>query len=94
MVLDNPTVGYMRGFTLRLATRGREDWQALPVADPTDVPEADGRAAPVARLAARFLDWVVEGKPASPDFAEGLRVQALLEAARKSDESGKWLAVD
>jgi len=36
----------------------------------------------------------VEGKPASPDFADGLRVQALLEAARKSDESGKWLEVD
>ena len=94
MVLDNPTVGHMRGFTLRLATRGREGWRELLVEDTTDVPEADDRAAPVARLATRFLDWVVEGKPASPDFAEGLRVQALLEAARKSDESGKWLEVD
>jgi predicted dehydrogenase len=45
----------------------------------------------VARLAARFLDAIEQGKPAWPGLAEGYRVQQLIDAARRSHDSGRWI---
>jgi predicted dehydrogenase len=36
---------------------------------------------------------IQEGKPASPDFSAGLEIQQVLDAARRSDESGGWETV-
>jgi predicted dehydrogenase len=91
--LINPTRDYMRGFELRLARRP-SDFSLIEVDDPLDrdFPE-DGRIAPVARLAAHFLDAVESAKQAAPGFVEGRRVQVLLDAARASDKSGGWIDV-
>lgn len=35
-----------------------------------------------------------EGKPASPDFAWGVEVQKILDAARLSDQSGEWVTIE
>jgi predicted dehydrogenase len=36
---------------------------------------------------------IQEGKPASPDFAWGVEVQRVLDAARLSDQSGDWVTI-
>jgi predicted dehydrogenase len=91
--LINPTRDYMRGFELRLARRP-SDLSWIEVDDPLDrdFPQ-DGRIAPVARLAAHFLDAIEGRTQAVPAFAEGRRVQVLLDAARSSDKSGTWVDI-
>jgi predicted dehydrogenase len=89
--LINPTQDYMRGFALRLG--GRPEALALiEVDDPLDrnFPD-DGRIAPVARLASGFLDAIERGQRAIPGFAEGLRVQVLLDAARRANNNRSWV---
>ena len=49
---------------------------------------SDGRIAPVARLAKLFFDAVENGGPARPGFAEGFRVQQLIDAAQRSNREG------
>jgi predicted dehydrogenase len=88
--LINPTPDYMRGFKLSMARRPAA---LIPVEvdDPLDRNfPADGRIAPVSRLAAGFLDAIQSGQPAVPGFAEGLRVQVLLDAARSANNVGRW----
>jgi predicted dehydrogenase len=89
--LINSTRDYMRGFELRLARRPGE-FSLLEIDDPLDrrFPQ-DGRIAPVARLAAAFLDAIESGRQAVPGFAEGFRVQVLLEAARSAHNDGGWI---
>jgi predicted dehydrogenase len=93
LVLINPTRDYMRGFELRLARRP-SDLSLIEVDDLLDrkFPE-DGRIAPLARLAGRFLDAIEGGTQAAPSFAEGRRVQVLLDAAHSSDKSGGWVDI-
>jgi predicted dehydrogenase len=62
--------------------------------DPCDDITRDGRIAPVSRLASRFLDAVEQQIPVSPGFAEGYRVQVLLDAARRSHAQGIRIAVE
>jgi predicted dehydrogenase len=54
----------------------------------------DGRIAPVSRLARRFLDAVEQRQPVSPGFAEGYRVQALIDAVQRSHATGRWLEIE
>jgi len=91
--LINPTPDYMRGFELRLARRP-EALTLVEVDDPLDrsFPD-DGRIAPVARLASSFLDAIGSGRRAVPGFAEGLRVQVLLDAARRANNTGNWVDI-
>ncbi len=42
---------------------------------------------------ALLRDAIREGKPASPTFAEAVEVQKVLDAARKSDQTGTWVEV-
>lgn len=37
-----------------------------------------------------FVTCVVEGRPAKPDFADGLAVQRIMAAAQRSARSGRW----
>lgn len=92
MTLINETPDYMRGFDLRLARRPASALALIDIDDPLDRDfPADGRIAPVARLAADFLDCIARGGPASPGFAEGCRVQALLDAVRRASDGGRWI---
>lgn len=93
LVLENTTADYMRGFTLRYGKRPAATLTAIPVDDPLDAQYVDGRTAPVARLAARFLDAIEKGTTVSPGFAEGYRVQLLIDAARRSHATGAWVTV-
>lgn len=40
-----------------------------------------------------FVQAIVEGRPASPDFDDGSRVQAVMDAVLRSSESKRWVEV-
>ncbi len=91
LVLENRTADYMRGFVLSYAKRP-DELATVPVDDPAQAPYPDGRIAPVSRLAKMFFD-AIDGAPhykpnAGPGFAEGYRVQALIDAAQRSHGQG------
>jgi predicted dehydrogenase len=93
LTLINETPDYMRGFELRLARRPETSLRHLDVDDPVDRDfPTDGRIAPVSRLAAQFLDAIADKQPAQPGFDEGYRVQVLLDAARRANSCGRFLA--
>jgi predicted dehydrogenase len=93
LILENPTPDYMRGFSLKVVTRDQPSWRACEFEKPADDDSRDGRILPASRLAASFVDWVVSGVPARPNFADGLRVQLLLDAARRANDTGCWQPV-
>ena len=91
-MLINDTADYMRGFRLSVARRPADAMTPVEVADAVDLRSpSDGRIAPVSRLAARFLDAIESGQPTSVGFEQGLRVQALLDLARRANKLGLWL---
>jgi predicted dehydrogenase len=96
LVLDNPTADYMRGFTLRHARRPATGLTLIAVEDdPVDRQfPAEGRIAPVSRLASRFLDGIERKQTVKPGFVEGYRVQVLLDAVRRSHDTGRWLEIE
>ena len=91
-MLHNQGEDYMRGFELWY---GKRDAPLVRVAteDPIDAKYPDGRIAPVSRLAKLFFDAIESGGTASPGFAEGYRVQLLIDAARRSHDQGTWIDV-
>ena len=93
LVLHNPSADYMRGFDLTYAKRSATAVGRIPVQDPVDAKYPDGRIAPVSRLAKIFFDAIETGTTASPGFAEGYRVQLLIDAARRSHQQGKWIDI-
>ena len=42
----------------------------------------------------RFLRAVAEGRPAKPDLADGLHIQAVMAAAERSSAGGGWVQVE
>jgi predicted dehydrogenase len=91
LMLVNDTTDYMRGFVLSHATRATARLERVELNDLVDQQFADGRVAPISRLVSHFLD-AIEGKvAATPDFAEGYRVQSLLDTARRSHDAQRWL---
>lgn len=93
LVLNNPTRDYMRGFELYHARRPAAALERIAVDDPIDAQFPDGRIAPVSRLTRVFFDAIEQGTPATPGFADGYRVQMLIDAARRSHEQGVWINV-
>lgn len=91
MVLDNASTDYARGFQLHHGTRHSNRLEEIDLNEDAGIPGADGRVPLVARMAERFANWIRNGVPARPNFVDGLRVQSLLDAARRSDESGCWV---
>ncbi|MEP7029298.1 MAG: Gfo/Idh/MocA family oxidoreductase [Pseudolabrys sp.] len=89
LVLHNPGADYMRGFELSHAKRGTP-LERVPVTDPIDGQYPDGRIAPVSRLAKMFLDAIESGGTVTPGFAEGYRVQTMIDAARRSNAQNNW----
>jgi predicted dehydrogenase len=84
LALYNPDADYMRGFQLLYGKRPAPALAHVPLDDPTDAQYPDGRIAPVSRLAKLFIDAIETGAPARPGFAEGYRVQQLIDAAQRS----------
>jgi len=87
ILLENRTADYASGFELSAGTRATG---ALRLTG-RDEPKAgvDGRIAPVARLASRFLDAILGGAPMNPNFADGLRAQLILDEMRASNQDGR-----
>jgi predicted dehydrogenase len=71
------------------ATRGEGDADGGAAAG--ERVAGDSRVVATSRLVRKFVDWIVEGTAARPDFADGYRVQFLIEAARRSNAEGHWL---
>ena len=95
LMLVNETADYMRGFRLSLGRRPAQAMEVISVADELDRQfPSDGRIAPVSRLARRFLDGIGRGAPATSGFREGLRVQTLLDMARRANDLERWLAIE
>jgi predicted dehydrogenase len=84
LVLHNRTADYMRGFELFHARRPAAALEQIAIDDPADAGQPDGRIAPVSRLANLFLDAIEGGGTPKPGFAEGYRVQQLIDAAQQS----------
>jgi predicted dehydrogenase len=93
LVLANPTRDYFRGFALMQGSRGAEALQPVAVTDAPDDASSDSRVTPVARLVRRFLDACETGIAPSPGFAEGYRVQYLMDAAERAHASGRWINI-
>jgi predicted dehydrogenase len=93
LALHNSGADYMRGFELYHAKRGAA-LECIAVVDPVDAQYPDGRIAPVSRLAKLFLDAIESGGTPKPGFAEGYRVQVLIDAARRSHNLGTWINVE
>ena len=87
LILSNATADYVNGFELLLGTR--TDLDLVPLIR-QGTASGDGRITAVARIMQRFLDGIVQGNAVSPGMAEGLRVQSLLDAARRADRAGQW----
>jgi predicted dehydrogenase len=93
LALHNSGADYMRGFELFHGKRPAAALDRIAVIDPIDAQYPEGRIAPVSRLAKMFLDAIESGGTATPGFAEGYRVQQLMDAARRSHSQGKWIDV-
>jgi predicted dehydrogenase len=93
LMLINTSADYMRGFELWHAKRPAAALESIAVEDPADALFADGRTAPVSRLAKLFIDAVESGGSAQPDFAAGFRVQQLIDAAQRSHRQGEMIEV-
>jgi predicted dehydrogenase len=65
--------------------------ERIAVIDPVDAQYPEGRIAPVSRLAKEFFDAIEYGGTPTPGFAEGYRVQRLMDAARRSHSQGAWI---
>jgi predicted dehydrogenase len=91
LVLHNPGADYMRGFELFHAKRPAAPLERIAVTDPDDAQYPDGRIAPVSRLAKKFFDAIESGGTPAPGFAEGYRVQRLMDAARRSQLQRVWI---
>lgn len=92
LVLDNPTKDYVSGFRLLHGTRESNQFEVVGSGNNSSATSSDGRIAVVARLVKRFVNWHETGVLDMPNFKDGLRVQNLLEAAQKSNESGCWVS--
>jgi predicted dehydrogenase len=92
LVLHNPGADYMRGFELWHGKRGAP-LVRVATDDLVDAKYPDGRIAPVSRLAKIFFDAIESGGIATPGFAEGYRVQLLIDAARRSHDQRTWIDV-
>ncbi|MDD9878949.1 MAG: Gfo/Idh/MocA family oxidoreductase [Magnetovibrio sp.] len=86
LILENSGSDYVGGFTLSLERNGVAEVVAGDAG--STAPQGDGRIAATAKLAARLLDWVETGAASEPNARHGLRVQFLLDCARRADQEG------
>jgi len=88
--LENDTTDYVNGFRLLHGTRKTGRLEPVAVDVEADGWDGDERLMATSQIARRFLDWMENDQEATPSFKDGLRVQFLLDAARRSHELGRW----
>ena len=94
VILQGGRKDHINDFRLFHAARGQEEPSEIRVHEEHPVPgHVDSRVAPLSRLANRFVGWIATGKPTNPTFEDGLRVQTLIDASRRSHESGTRIDV-
>lgn len=86
--LSNPTANPVGGFVLEGMNRdgAMETLETEPLEGLAS--GEDSRILPVERIARRLVDWIVDGRPARPDFRDGLRALHLRDIALASHEAG------
>jgi predicted dehydrogenase len=97
--LLNESRDYLSGFKVFGSVNSGADWKpvwpdaAAAIAESSTpvAAGADGRIPATARLVRRFVGWALGGPPAHPNFADGYRVQHLIEVARRSNAEGRWM---
>lgn len=93
---SNSASDYGRGFgawTQAPGTARRRKVDGPRAGQGEEVP-SDGRLAPFASLAQRFVDAVRENRlDARPSFEDGLRAQLLLDLAMTAHREGRWVDV-
>jgi predicted dehydrogenase len=100
--------GTLFGGTVRAGRLGAEAWRELPGSDRTAggdaaaIPASGRRAAPIRSLALMLEDWLpalrgapVRGgqAPGVPTLRDGLVVQQVIDAARRSSAGEGWVAL-
>lgn len=91
--LVSTATDYLRGFRMRHGTRANSrELHDVVVPEATEAAAGDGRIAATSRLLSRLVDWRLGGPATGPTFAQGARVQRLIEAARQSAASGLRVA--
>ncbi|MBI3970638.1 MAG: Gfo/Idh/MocA family oxidoreductase [Chloroflexi bacterium] len=74
---------------VKRAGPGDRVYQELPVPERLAVrPPAPGVSGPVYALADRFVRAILDGEPMAPSFEDGFRVQELIDAIVRSDQTG------
>ena len=91
-------LGAEAGVTLKGARRGETSFSTLVVPDEyyAGGVAPDAVFDPYVKQSAgvrAFIDAIREGRPASPDFADGVRVQRVLEAVKVSGAEGRVVGV-
>ena len=83
------------GFKLLFRSKTETEWSPVHEENQLEGNEHDdSRVSPVAELTDRFVNWILEDKPARPNFRDGYRTQFLLsEAYRSSRELGRRINV-
>jgi predicted dehydrogenase len=93
LILENRTSDYIVGFELQTLRRVNDVNVVGSQNDPAG--HGDGRILATAAVIHRFLDAIVTRSPApSPNLTDGLRVQRLLDATRRSSASRRTLEVE
>ena len=75
------------------ARRGEGALAELPLPEPpADYPPFDHPlTAPTVRLLATWVAAIRTGEPASPSFADGVKVQEVLDGVARSGRQGRWI---
>lgn len=94
LVIDNTTSDYACGYSLYLGDIENEKFELLSSNEDLKNAAEDSRLVPVGKLVGRFVEWIRTGKKTAPDFSDGLRVQRLLDACRKSNMSGTRINIE
>jgi predicted dehydrogenase len=87
LLLNNPRTDTTGRFALLVATRDSGRFEPVTVDSPPEE-SPDYRVPAAGRLIDRFVRWAIAGVPSRPNFADGLRVQTLLDAAWRSRAEG------
>jgi predicted dehydrogenase len=90
LVLENRTADHVKGFALFAGTREKP---ALAAQSCETFQDSDGRIGAVRAIAHRFIDGIFSGTAVEPNLTHGMRVQRLIAAARRADETGAWQSV-
>jgi len=82
---------------LRGARKDDPNFEVIPVPDRVQVNSNPPDSRAVSNLlssgAQLFIDAIIEDKPITPNFIDGLKVQQVIEAAIQSHEQGRWITL-